>query len=54
VPTVNRMLISSTALVCLAVVGCAAATRRNGIGKYIDGSAIITAKVITALINDRR
>jgi len=47
------MLMSFTALVRLAVTGCAATTRRNGIGKYIDGSAI-TAKVKTALINDCR
>ena len=51
VTTVNRMFLSSTALVCLAVVGCAATTTRDSTGQYIDDSAI-TTKVKTALFDD--
>ena len=49
--TVNRMLMVSTALVCLAVVGCAATTTRDSTGQYIDDSTI-TTKVKAALFND--
>jgi osmotically-inducible protein OsmY len=49
--TVNRVLRVSTALLCLAVVGCAATTTRDSTGQYIDDSAV-TTKVKSALFND--
>ena len=48
---VNRILMISTAVVCLTVGACAATTTRDSTGQYIDDSTI-TTKVKAALFND--